>query len=78
MLTDTTPEAQRVYEAAIRRRSPAERVAMCLEMIAVTEDLVRAGVRLRYPEATGEEFAYQVLRAKYGSKLADRVYSRAT
>ena len=78
MLTDTTPEAQRVYEAALGRLSPAERVAMCLEMIAVTEDLVRAGVRLRYPEATGEEFAYQVLRAKYGSELAGRVYSRAT
>ena len=78
MLTDTTPEAQRAYDSAIGRLTPAERVAISMEMIAVTEDLLllRAGVRLRYPAATGEEFEYQVLRAKYGRELAGRVYGR--
>lgn len=42
----------------------AERVAMTMEMIAVTEELIRAGVKLRFPEAAGEEFEYQVLRVK--------------
>ena len=76
MLTDTTPEAQRAYDSAIGRLTPVERVAMSMEMIAVTEDLLRAGVRLRYPAATGEEFEYQVLRAKCGRELAGRVYGR--
>ena len=77
MLTDTTPEAQCAYETVIARMSPAERVAMCMERIAVTDELVRAGIRLRFPDARGEDFEYQVLRAKYGEELARRVYGRA-
>ncbi len=76
MLTDTTLEAQRVYETAIARMTPAERVSVLLEMISVTEDLMRAGIRLRFPEAKGDEFEYQVLRAKYGPEIAKRVYGR--
>jgi len=76
MLTDTTLEAQYVYETAIALMTPAERVSMLLEMISVTEDLTRAGVRLRFPEAHGDEFEYQVLRAKYGPEIAKRVYGR--
>ena len=76
MLTDTTPAAQRAYDAAIAHLTPAQRVAMVMEMISATDDLVRAGVRLRHPEATGEEFEYQLLRAKYGRELAARVYGR--
>ena len=77
MLTDTTPRAQRVYDAAIARLTPAQRVEMVMEMISATEDLLRAGVRLRHPQATGEEFEYQLLRAKYGHELAARVYGRS-
>lgn len=77
MINDTTPEAQRVYESAIARMTPAERVAMCMQMIAVTDDLLRAGIRLRFPEAHGEEFDYQLLRVKYGQELANRVYGRS-
>lgn len=76
MISDTTPEAQHVYETAIRGMTPAERVAMCMEMIAVTDDLLRAGIRLRFPEAGEQEFEYQLLRAKYGQELARRVYGR--
>ena len=50
---------------------------MVMEMISATEDLLRAGVRLRHPQATGEEFEYQLLRAKYGHELAARVYGRS-
>ena len=77
MLSDTTPAAQQVYEQAIRRLTPDERVAITMEMIAVTDDLLRAGIRLRHPDATGEEFAYLLLRAKYGPELAGRVYGRS-
>lgn len=76
MINDTTPEAQRVYESAISCLTPAERVAMCMEMIAVTDDLRRAGIRLRFPEAGQEELEYQLLRLKYGHELANRVYGR--
>lgn len=58
--------------------TPAERVAMAIDMITVTDDLIRAGLRLRYPQASGDEFDYQVLRAKYGPELAQRVYPHST
>lgn len=76
MLSDTTPAAQRVYEQALARLTPDERVAITMEMIAITDDLLRAGIRLRHPGAMGEEFEYQLLRAKYGPELAGRVYGR--
>ena len=77
MLTDTSPAAQRLYEKAITGLTPDERIAITMEMIAVTNDLVRAGIRLRHPGVTGEEFEYQLLRAKYGPELAGRVYGRS-
>ena len=76
MLLDTTPEARRTYYDCLARLTPAERLAVALELCAVSDELVRAGVRLRHPDAAGDEFNYQVLRAKYGRKLADRVYGR--
>jgi hypothetical protein len=76
MLTDTTPAAQFVYEQTIARLTPDERVAMTMEMIAATDDLLRAGIRLRHPGAVGEEFEYWFLRAKYGPELAGSVYGR--
>jgi len=76
MPSDTSPAAQIVYERAIARLTPDERVAIVMEMIAVTDDLLRAGIQLRHPGARGEEFEYQLLRAKYGPELAGRVYGR--
>ncbi len=77
MISDPTAEAQRVYEAAIRAMTPAERVAMCMEMIAVTDNLLRAGIRLRFSEAGAEEFEHQSPQAKYGKELARQVYGRS-
>ena len=76
MLSDTSPAAQRIYQQAIARLTPDERAGIVMEMIAVTDDLIRAGIRLRHPGAKGEEFEYQLLRAKYGPELAGRVHGR--
>ncbi len=77
IITYTTDEAQRVYEAAIAGMTPAARVAMCMEMIAVTDDPRRAGIRLQFPETRAEEFDFRVLRAKYGLELARHVKGRS-
>jgi len=42
MLSDTSHDAQRVYEKAIARLTPGERVAMAMEIILVTDDMLRA------------------------------------
>jgi hypothetical protein len=73
-LSDTTPEARRVYFDILRRMTPAERVQVAMELTAAADELLRAGVRRSHPEAQGEEFDYQVLRARYGQELADKVY----
>lgn len=73
-LSDTTPEARRVYFETLRRMTPAERVPVAMELTAAADELLSAGVRRRHPEAQGEEFDYQVLRARYGQELADKVY----
>jgi hypothetical protein len=73
---DTTPEAERVYRAVIAAMTPAQRIERVMEMIAATDDLVRAGIRLRHPGAEGLEFQFHFLRAKYGLELAGKVCGR--
>lgn len=51
MLSDTTPEARRAYFDSIARLTPAERVAIALELSMLSDEMVRAGVRLRRPPA---------------------------
>ena len=76
MLSDTTPDAQRVYYQTLARMTPSQRVAIAMELTAAADELLRAGVRRRFPDADGEEFLYQLLRARYGRALADKVYGR--
>jgi hypothetical protein len=76
MLSDTTPEARRFYYRRLAEMSPAERMAVGMELAAAGDELVRAAVRRRFPDAEGEEFEYRVLRVRYGRALADQVYRR--
>ena len=76
MLSDTTPDAQRFYYQRLAELTPAERIAIAMELTAAADELLRAAVKRRFPEAEGEEFDYQLLRARYGPELADKVYGR--
>lgn len=76
MLSDTSPEARRFYYARLAQLTPGERFALGIELSTAADELLRAGVRRRFPDATGEEFAYQLLRARYGRELAGRVCGR--
>ena len=76
MLSDTSPEAQRFYYDQLAAMTPEERFVTGMELTAAADELVRAAVRRRFPDARGEEFEYQVLRVRYGRTLADKVYGR--
>jgi hypothetical protein len=76
MLSDTTPDAQRFYYQTLAKMSPSQRVAIAMDLTAAADELLRAAVRRRFPDADGEEFLYQLLRARYGRALADKVYCR--
>lgn len=75
-MRDTSPEAERFYFERLRQMTRTERFMVGLELTEAADQLLRAGVRRRYPEAEGEELEYQVLRARYGDELARKVYGR--
>lgn len=76
MLSDTSPEARRVYFESLALLSPAERVQIALELTEAAEQMQRAAILRRNPEATEAEVVYELVRIRYGKELADRVYRR--
>ena len=73
MLSDTSPEARRVYHRILASLTPAERVSIAMDLTAAADELLRAAVRRRFPLAQEREFTYELLRARYGRALANRV-----
>jgi hypothetical protein len=76
MLSDTSPEAKRVYYRILASMTPAERVAIAMDLSAAADELLRAAVSRRFPLAREEDVTYELLRARYGRDLANRVCGR--
>lgn len=76
MLSDTSPEAARFYYQRLAALTPSERIQIGLELTAAADNLLRAAIARRFPHASEEELQYQLLRARYGKELADRVWRR--
>lgn len=53
-MRDTTPEAEAVLVAAIRRRSPADRLADALRLSDTLRDFAIEALRRRRPDASYE------------------------
>lgn len=76
MLSDTTPDARRFYYRRLAEMTPAERVEIAMQLTAAADQLLRASIGRRHPEAEGPEFEYHVLCARYGRAVADKVHPR--
>ncbi len=76
MQKDTTPDAQRFYYQRLAQMTPEERVHLAVELCEAADQMLRARIRRQFPDAQGADFEYQLLRARYGQELADRVYGR--
>ena len=59
---DTAREAERIQVEAWRRMAPAQKLRIVSELVRATEELARAGIRERYPDA-GEREVELRLRA---------------
>jgi hypothetical protein len=70
-MTDTTPEAARVFIDVYRRMSPGQKWAVLKEAYAGARALHAAGVRLRNPAATARE-----VHASWMAQLLDRPLPR--
>lgn len=76
MLSDTSPEARRVYYRTLAAMTPSQRMAIGVELTVAADEMLRAAIRRRCPDAEGEEFTFQLLRARYGRAVAEQVCRR--
>lgn len=73
---DTTPEAAAARREVLRRMSPARKAQMIAACVRASRQLLRAGLRQRYPEASEEELLDRFRRATLGDELTDAAYGR--
>jgi hypothetical protein len=69
-----------VHEAQIeryRRMTPAERVALAVEMSEDTRAIAAAGIRARHPSYSTSDVRYALLRLLLGDELFRRAWPHA-
>lgn len=70
---DTSAAAGEAQRATFRRLSPADRVALALQMSEEARALAADGLRHRRPDASEAEIQHALRRLTLGDALADRV-----
>jgi len=65
--TDTTPEAQQMHFALMRRLPDWKRLTLALELTQATRQLVMADIRSSFPSASNEE-----LRRRFIARVLSR------
>jgi hypothetical protein len=73
MLSDTSPDAERVQIELLRRASVAERAACLLSMSDWTIELSRRGIQQATPGLSDEEVGLRFVELHYGRHLAEEV-----
>jgi hypothetical protein len=71
---DTTPQAEAVQLAILRRMPAWQKVALATQLNQRTEELALRGLRTRYPHAAERELRRRLFDLKLGPALALRVY----
>ena len=71
---DTTPEAERAQQEALRRLGPEGRLRAALEMSQAAQDLAIAGLRRWHPEWDLDRARQELARRTWGDALASRVW----
>ncbi len=79
MLSDTSPEAEKVQIELLRRATNAERLALALSMTDLTVRLARRAIARANPGLSQHELDLKFVEIHYGKELAERVreYLRA-
>jgi hypothetical protein len=70
---DTSPKTLAVMTERLAAMTPAQRVAMCLEMTDFVIDRSRAAIAATMPGATPLEVQLRWSELNYGTELTDRV-----
>jgi len=70
---DTSPEARRILIEILRKKTPAEKLAMVDEAIAFGRELTMTGLRMRNPGASASELEVLYLEHMLGQDLARNI-----
>ena len=70
---DTSPEARRILIELLRKKTPAEKLAMVGDLVATVRDLTFSGLRLRHPGASPEELETRYWQLVLGPEVAGPV-----
>ena len=73
MLSDTSPEAEKVQIELLRQATVAERIERMLSLTATTISLSRQGIARANPGLSGQEFELKCVELYYGKELAARL-----
>jgi hypothetical protein len=74
---DTTPAAQAVQLAWLRRLTPAARIDLAIQMSEETRAITRAGIAARHPEYSAADVSFALFRLLLGDALFRRAWPRA-
>lgn len=74
MLTDTSPEAERVLLELLRQAPPWRKLEQVGQMNAAVRLLATQGLRQRHPQADEAEIRRRLAGLLLGEELATRVY----
>ena len=69
---DTSPEARRILIELLRKKTPAEKLAMVADLVATARALAMSGLRLRHPGASPEELETRYWQLVLGPEAAGR------
>ena len=70
---DTSPEARRMLIEILRKKTPAEKLAMVDDTIRLARELTMTGLRMRNPGASASELEVLYLEHMLGPDLARSV-----
>jgi len=73
---DTSPEARRILIELLRKKTPAEKLAMVADAFETARELTMTGLRLRHPGASPSELQVLYLEHMLGPELACRVVAK--
>jgi hypothetical protein len=72
---DTSPEAWKVLLDLIRKMTPEERLARCIEYSRFVRAFAESGIRTKYPNASEREVFLLCAQRRLGDELFRKVYA---
>jgi hypothetical protein len=76
MLSDTSPAAEAVYFGRLAEMTPAERIAIGIDLWNIADSIQRAVLRRENPDADEEELTFRAAVRRFGEELARKAYGR--